>query len=160
LCEGVESVVPKLREMNPPDKITRSASVHWTGDIAHGGGKIAVESGLVSATYSFGTRFAKEPGTNPEELLGATHAACYTMAFTLGLTRAGHPPKTIDTVAHVDLSKDGDGFTVTQIALVATVDIPGIEDGQLHEIANGAKEQCPISKALAAVPITLDVKRA
>jgi len=149
-----------MRGMNPPDHITRSASVHWTGDIARGSGKIAVESGLVSANYSFGTRFAKEPGTNPEELLGATLASCFTMAFTLGLTRASHPPTTIDTTAHVELSKDGEGFTITKIALVTTVDIPGIEDAALHEIADGAKINCPISKALAAVAITLEVKRA
>lgn len=146
--------------MNPPDTITRSASVRWTGDIARGSGTVAAESGLLSANYSFGTRFAKEPGTNPEELLGASHAACFTMAFTLMLTRAGHPPTSIDTVAHVDISKDGEGFTITKIALVTTVDIPGIEDAELHELGNGAKEHCPISKALAAVPITLEIKRA
>ncbi|GAC1444905.1 MAG: OsmC family protein [Vulcanimicrobiaceae bacterium] len=146
--------------MNPPDNLTRSASVRWTGDIARGSGAIAVESGLVSANYSFGTRFAKEPGTNPEELLGASHAACFTMAFALGLTRAGHPPTSIDTAAHVDISKDGEGFTITNIALVTTVDVPGIDDAALHTAANGAKEHCPISKALAAVPVSLEVKRA
>ncbi len=146
--------------MNPPDKITRSASVHWTGDISRGSGAISVESGLVAANYSFGTRFAKEPGTNPEELLGASHAACFTMAFTLGLTRAGHPPAAIDTTAQVDLSKDGEGFTITQIALTTTVGVSGIDDAKLREIAQDAKEHCPISKALASVPLSLDLKRA
>lgn len=146
--------------MNVPDRMTRGASVRWTGDIARGSGTISVESGVFDAKYSFGTRFAKEPGTNPEELLGASHAACFTMAFTLGLTRAGHAPTAIDTTAHVELSKDGDGFTITKIGLVSTVDVPGLDDAALHEIATGAKNGCPISKALAAVPISLEVKRA
>jgi osmotically inducible protein OsmC len=146
--------------MNVPDDITRKASVHWEGDIARGHGQIDGESGKVSANYSFGTRFAKEPGTNPEELLAASHAACFTMALTLGLTRAGHAPQSVDTSAAVTLAKDGEGFTITHIALVSVVTAPGLDAAALAPIATNAKENCPISKALAAVEISLDAKLA
>ncbi len=143
--------------MVTPDDVKRFAKVHWDGDIARGHGKIDTESGTVSGTYSFGTRFAKEPGTNPEELLAASHAACFTMALTLGLTRAGHAPKSIDTTANVDLRRDGDGFTISHIALGTSVSVDGLDEAALDEIARGAKEGCPISKALAAVDISLTV---
>jgi osmotically inducible protein OsmC len=141
--------------MNPPDEIVRSASVHWEGDIARGRGSIAVESGKVAADYSFGTRFSGDPGTNPEELLGASHAACFTMALSLVLTRAGHPPSALDTSAKVQLSKDGPGFTITAIALEVNGTVPGISQADFEKYAGDAKESCPLSKALKAVPITL-----
>ncbi len=146
--------------MNVPDDITRKATVHWEGDIARGHGKIDGESGKVSANYSFGTRFAKEPGTNPEELLAASHSACFTMALTLGLTRSGHPPQAVDTSAAVTLAKDGEGFTITHIALETAVSASGLDASTLAQIAQNAKENCPISKALAAVEISLTAKLA
>lgn len=144
--------------MNVPDDIARTAKVHWEGDIARGKGKIDTASGTVSAGYSFNTRFSNEPGTNPEELLAASHAACFTMALTLGLTRAGHPPAAVDTTARVHLRREGDGFAVPLIELTTTASAPGLDPAQFQQIAAGAKENCPISKALKAVEITLDAK--
>lgn len=144
--------------MNVPDDIARTATVHWEGDIARGRGHIEAQSGKVSADYSFGTRFSGDPGTNPEELLAASHAACFSMALSLALTRAGHPPQTIDTTARVHLSKDGEGFTISRIELRTRVGATGIDPSAFAELAQGAKAGCPISKALAAVPIELDAQ--
>ncbi|MEA2666842.1 MAG: lipoyl-dependent peroxiredoxin [Candidatus Eremiobacteraeota bacterium] len=144
--------------MNVPDEIARTATVRWEGDIARGRGHIDTESGKVSADYSFGTRFSGDPGTNPEELLAASHAACFSMALSLALTRAGHPPRTIDTTARVHLARAGEGFEIPRIELRTRVSAPGIDPGAFEELAQGAKAGCPISKALAAVPITLDAK--
>ena len=143
--------------MQTPD-IARTARVHWEGDIARGKGTIEAESGTVSAGYSFNTRFSNEPGTNPEELLAASHASCFTMALTLGLSRAGHPPASVDTSATVHLQRVGEGFDITLIELSTTVAAPGIDADEFQKIAAGAKENCPISKALRAVETTLDAK--
>ena len=145
--------------MQTPD-IARTATVHWEGDIARGKGKIDAESGTVSATYSFNTRFSNEPGTNPEELLAASHAACFTMALTLGLSRAGHAPASVDTTARVHLQRVGEGFDVTLIELETTVSAPGMDDDAFQTIAAGAKQNCPISKALRSVETRLDAKLA
>jgi osmotically inducible protein OsmC len=142
--------------MNMPDEIVRSASVHWEGDIARGRGSIATESGKVAADYSFGTRFSGDPGTNPEELLGASHAACFTMALSGVLTRAGHAPASLDTKALVHLKKDGPGFTIASIALSTTGNVPGISAADFAKYAGDAKESCPLSRALKAVPISLE----
>lgn len=144
--------------MNTPEDIARAATVHWEGDIARGKGTIAAESGLVNAGYSFGTRFSNEPGTNPEELLAASHAACFTMALSLALTRAGHPPKAIDTKATAHLQKVPDGFEISRIELTTTAQVDGVDAATFAQLADGAKQGCPISKALRAVPITLDAK--
>jgi lipoyl-dependent peroxiredoxin len=144
-----------MASMQTPDDIARTASVHWEGDIARGKGTINTQSGTVTATYSFGTRFNNEPGTNPEELLAASHAACFTMALTLGLTRAGHPPAAVDTTARVHLRRDGQGFDVPLIELTTTATAPGVDADQFQQIAAGSKAQCPISRALSAVEITL-----
>lgn len=136
-------------------KIVRKATIHWEGDVAHGRGKIATESGKVAAEYSFGTRFSGEPGTNPEELLGASHAACFTMALSAQLTRAGHAPKSIDTTALVNLEKVGDGYEIPSIELTTTVSADGLSDADFQNLATQAKENCPLSKALRAVPISL-----
>jgi osmotically inducible protein OsmC len=144
--------------MQTTDQIARAARIHWEGDIAKGSGQIDVESGLVSAKYSFGTRFQHEPGTNPEELLAASHAACFTMALAAGLTRAGHAPTAIDTTAKVRIQKEGAGWSVTGIALETRARVPGVDERAFAEAANGAKEGCPISKALKAVPIELDAR--
>jgi lipoyl-dependent peroxiredoxin len=144
--------------MQPPDEITRTASVHWEGDVSRGKGTIAAESGQVTAGYSFGTRFSNEPGTNPEELLAASHAACFTMALSLALTRDGHPPAAIDTKAGVHLHRDGQGFVISRIDLATTVTAPGVDAEQFQRLAKGAKENCPISRALNAVEIELDAR--
>jgi len=142
--------------MTTPDDITRSASVHWEGDTARGKGTIATESGLVNAGYSFGTRFSNEPGTNPEELLAASHAACFSMALSVALTRAGHPPSSIDTEARVHLHRTATGFEIPRIALTTRVRAEGLEQAAFEPLAAAAKEGCPISKALRAVDISLE----
>jgi osmotically inducible protein OsmC len=140
--------------MNSPD-IIRTAVVKWEGDVAKGHGLITTGSGKVSAGYSFGTRFSGDPGTNPEELLGASHASCFTMALCAALTRAGHAPKSIETTATVHLHSSGTSFDISQIELVTNAVVAAISEAQFAEIAADAKTTCPISKALAATPISL-----
>jgi osmotically inducible protein OsmC len=110
---------------------------------------------LTDARYDFNTRFENEPGTNPEELVAAAHASCFTMALSFALAGAGHTDGTLDTKAAVTLDKDGDGFKVTKSALTLTARIPGISQSEFDQIAAGAKAGCPISKLLNA-EITLD----
>ena len=141
--------------MHIPDDIVRSASVHWEGDVSHGKGTITAESGYVTAGYSFGTRFSGDPGTNPEELLAASHAACFTMALSLALTREGHPPESIDTTARVHLRRENQGFDVPSIELSTTVKTTGLDEEEFQLLAKGAKENCPISRALRATEIDL-----
>jgi osmotically inducible protein OsmC len=141
--------------MQPPDDIVRAASVHWEGDISRGKGTITAESGYVTAGYSFGTRFSNDPGTNPEELLAASHAACFTMAMSLALTREGHPPESIDTTARVHLRRENQGFDVPTIELNTAVKASGIDEEEFQRLAKGAKENCPVSRALRAVEIAM-----
>jgi len=144
--------------MQTPADIVRSASVHWEGDVSRGKGTITAESGYVTASYSFGTRFSNDPGTNPEELLAASHAACFTMALSLALTREGHPPEAIDTSARVHLRRENQGFDVPTIELSTTVKAAGLDDAEFQRLAKGAKENCPISRALRATEIVLTAK--
>jgi osmotically inducible protein OsmC len=137
---------------------TRSASAVWEGGLKGGKGQFNGESGKIGGAYSFGTRFESEPGTNPEELLAASHAACFTMALSAGLTRAGHPPSAIDTTAKVRIHKEGAGWSVTGIALETHARVPGIDEQGFASAAQAAKDGCPISKALKAVPIELDAR--
>jgi osmotically inducible protein OsmC len=141
--------------MSIPPEIARTASVKWVGDVARGHGEISTGSGKVSAAYSFGTRFSGDPGTNPEELLGASHAACFTMALSAALTRAGHPPTSIETTATVHLHSAGAIIDVRAIDLITTASVVGITPDEFEVLAGDAKSNCPISKALAAVPISL-----
>jgi lipoyl-dependent peroxiredoxin len=137
------------------DEIVRTASVRWVGDVARGHGDITTESGKVSAPYSFGTRFSSDPGTNPEELLAASHAACFTMATSAVLTRAGHPPSSLDTTATVYLAREGQGYKIPSIELSIAGIVPGVSADEFAAYAKQAEETCPISLALRAVPITL-----
>ena len=135
----------------------RTATAHWNGNLKEGKGDISVQSTVLSHTqYSFNTRFADGVGTNPEELLGASHAGCFTMALSAALTQAGFTPGDLDTKATVELDPSIPGITGITLDLVAAA-IPGVSEEQFHAIAKGAKEGCPISKALAATPITLNV---
>ena len=149
----------KAERMHVPEDIARTAHVVWEGDVARGKGNITVGSGKIAAEYSFATRFAGEPGTNPEELLGASIAACFTMALSASLTREGHPPTSIDTTAKVHLHQTGSSFDIPAIELTTHVVVPNIMDDHFAEIAQHAKETCPISKALHVVPITLNAVR-
>ncbi len=140
----------------------RKSSAHWQGDGLHGKGALTTQSGVFhDQPYSFQTRFQSEDGkagTNPEELIGAAHAGCYAMALSFALTGAGHVPEDLRVTAAVDLQKDGDGFTIKTIALELEARVPGIDKDKFQTIAEAAKKGCPISKALAATPITLSVR--
>ena len=136
----------------------KTANVHWEGQGKKGLGKISTETGaLKDYPYGFASRFEDDRrGTNPEEILGAAHAACFTMAFSFACDRAGIATATVDTQASVRLAKQGEGFAIDRIALTMQATVPGIEDAQFQQIAEAAKRDCPLSKALAGVPeITL-----
>ena len=139
--------------------ISRKASAHWEGDLKSGKGTLTTpQSGLLDGTrYGFNSRFGEEKGTNPEELIAAAHAGCFTMALSAKLTEAGHPPQALDTTAEVDLSMEG-GPTMSAIRLKTRARIPGIDDARFRAIADDAKQNCPVSKALSAVPITLEAE--
>lgn len=136
--------------------IKKTASAHWAGNLKQGKGTISTESGaLTKNPYGFNTRFEDQPGTNPEELIGAAHAGCFSMAFSMLLGQENFTPDSIDTQATVTLEKQDDGFAVSAVHLEMTARIPGISQTQFEEIANKAKVGCPISKLLNA-DISLD----
>ena len=129
----------------------RKASAVWRGDLKSGKGSISTESGVLKETqYSFGTRFENGPGTNPEELIGAAHAGCFSMAFAAELGKAGLTPESIHTTATITLDKTEAGFTVTESHLDLTAKIPGADQAKVLAIANAAKAGCPISRLLNA----------
>ena len=132
----------------------KSASVHWDGAGKAGRGQISTETGALKGyPYGFASRFEDDKrGTNPEEILGAAHAACFTMAFAFACERAGIATEAIDTSAKVRLVKQGDGFVIDRIALTLDAKVPGIDNTKFQELAQGAKQGCPLSKALASVP--------
>jgi osmotically inducible protein OsmC len=135
---------------------TRTSSAHWQGDLKSGTGTMALGSGAFEGQFSFSSRFEEGTGTNPEELVAAAHAGCFSMAFSNALSQAGHVPNAVDTKANVHFGKTEGGFGITSIDLVTRGDVPGIDRAEFLKIAEQAKETCPISKALAAVDITLD----
>jgi osmotically inducible protein OsmC len=136
----------------------RKASAVWEGDIRGGNGKVSLGSGAFEGRYSFGSRFEEAAGTNPEELIGAAHAGCFSMALSGGLGRGGHTPKRIATTARVHIEKVGEGFSITRIELDTEAEVPGIDDATFQDFARKAKEGCPVSKALAGTEITLNAK--
>ncbi len=137
----------------------RSASAVWHGTLKDGKGTISTQSGTLNdAQYSFSTRFENGVGTNPEELIAAAHAGCFTMALSAQLTDAQLPPDTLDTTAVVTMEKTDDGPTVTRIHLVTKARVPGAEKEKFDELAKKAKDGCPISRLLKAAEITLDAK--
>lgn len=137
--------------------ISRYATAHWSGDLKSGKGALSTPaSGLMADTpYGFNSRFGDAKGTNPEELIAAAHAGCFTMALSAKLTEAGHPPASLDTRAEVDLSTEGDP-SLSAIRLQVTADVPGIDPVRFRAIAQDASEHCPVSRALSAVPISLE----
>ena len=137
----------------------RTAKAQWEGTIREGGGSLALGSGAFEGPYSFKSRFGSgtSDATNPEELIGAAHAGCFTMALSLILTEGGTPPERLDTEAKVSIVQDGEGFTIDRIALTLRARVPDMDDDGFQKAAQAAKENCPVSKALASVPeITLD----
>ena len=138
--------------------IHKHGSAHWSGDIKKGKGTVSTESGVLNQQpYGFNTRFEGEKGTNPEELIGAAHAACFSMALSLMLGEAGYTADSIDTTADVSLDKTDGGFAITKIELQSQVTVPGIEPQQFDGIIQKAKAGCPVSQVLKA-EITLDYK--
>ena len=129
----------------------RTATAHWEGDLRSGSGSMRLGSGAFEGPFSFRTRFEGAPGTNPEELLGAAHAGCFSMALSHGLAQAGKPPTSVDTKAVVTL----EGVTITKIELATRAVVPGLSEAEFQTFADDAKANCIVSKALAAVPITL-----
>jgi osmotically inducible protein OsmC len=140
----------------------RKSTAVWRGDALHGGGALTTQSGAFrEQPYSFKTRFQSEDGragTNPEELLGAAHAGCFAMALSFALGNAGHPPGELNVTASVNLDKVGEGFAITTIALEVEARVAGIDPAKFQAIAESAKRDCPLSKALAATTITLSAK--
>ena len=141
--------------------ISRHATAHWEGDLKSGQGRLSTpESGLMQDTpYGFASRFGDRKGVNPEELIAAAHAGCFTMAMSNKLAEAGHPAEAIDTRAEVDLSTEG-GPSLSAIRLKATARVPGMDAAQFRAIADDVGKHCPVSRALSAVPITVEAELA
>jgi len=130
---------------------TRTATARYIGMGKAGQGHLTTQSGILSDTlYGFNTRFEDGPGTNPEELIAAAHAGCFTMALSFALARAGFTEGTLETRAAVTLEQDGDGFTITRSALTLKASVPGVSPEQFGELAKGAEKNCPVSKLLDA----------
>ena len=137
----------------------RTATAEWKGDLPTGEGSFNSASGVLGGAYSFKTRFEEEPGTNPEELIAAAHASCFSMQLSGVLSQGGTPPESIRTEARVQLLKQGEGFGITRIEFATVGRVPGVDQAAFEQAAQMAKEICPISRALAAVPeITVDAR--
>ena len=135
---------------------TRTAEAEWKGKLADGSGRLKVGSGAIDGPYSFKSRFEEgQSGTNPEELIGAAHAGCFTMALAAQLSRAGLVPTRLHTVAKVKLEKVGEAFSITRIDLETDAEVPGIDNATFQKYAQDAKQNCPVSKALAGTDIHL-----
>jgi osmotically inducible protein OsmC len=135
----------------------RKGSAEWTGGLKGGRGSLSPGSGVFEGSYSFGSRFEEDEGTNPEELIGAAHAACFSMALAGALGKAGHEPKRVRTTAKVDLDMS-EGPRIARITLDTEAEVPGIDEQEFQRQAEGAKQNCPVSKALAGVDIRLNAR--
>jgi osmotically inducible protein OsmC len=149
---------PREHKQEKTHMPVRTANAVWEGDLKAGKGSIRLGSGAFEGKYSFGTRFEEAPGTNPEELIGAAHAGCFSMALAHTMASAGHTPKSVKTSAKVLLEKVPDGFAITKITLDCEAVVPGLDDAKFKEFAEGAKKGCPVSKALASTPIELNAR--
>jgi osmotically inducible protein OsmC len=136
----------------------RSAEAEWRGDLRQGGGRVKLGSGAYEGPYSFRSRFEQGEGTNPEELIGAAEAGCFSMALSAGLGKAGITPNRIHTRARVHLEPAGEGFEISRIELSTEAEIPGIDEATFRKHADEAKKGCPVSKALAGTQISLEAK--
>lgn len=134
----------------------RTASAVWNGKLKDGNGTMKLGSGAYEGQYSFASRFEEGTGTNPEELIGAAHAGCFSMAFSAALEKEGFEPKSISTEAKVNLVKGDEGFSIAEITLDCKAEIPNIDEAKFREVAEGAKKGCPVSRALAGVDIKLN----
>jgi osmotically inducible protein OsmC len=136
----------------------RTAEAEWKGDLPKGSGRMKMKTGAFDGPYTFGSRFEEAQGTNPEELIAAAHAGCFSMAFSNQLAKAGFTPDSVKTTAKVHLEKGDAGFSITKIELVTRAKVPGVDEKTFREKAEAAKTGCPVSKALQAVTITLDAR--
>lgn len=136
----------------------RKAKSVWNGKLKVGTGMYEMESGSCKGTVSFSSRFEKGTGSNPEELIGAAHSMCFSMAFSLMLEKEGYEPISIETNADVDIQQEGGGFAIKNIKLTSIAEVKGISPDAFQKIANQAKEGCPVSKALTGVNIELEAK--
>ncbi|MEX2182655.1 MAG: OsmC family protein [Gemmatimonadaceae bacterium] len=135
--------------------ITRKADARWEGELKTGKGTIKLGSGAYEGPYSFGTRFESAPGTNPEELIGAAHAGCFSMDLNNRLATSGHLPTSVATTAEVRLDRVDGKMTIVGIALTCVAKVPGLDAAEFQKVAEEAKAGCIISRALASVPMTL-----
>ncbi len=138
------------------DMAIRHAEAQWSGDLREGQGTMKLGSGAFEGPYSFRSRMEEGTGTNPEELIGAAHAGCFSMALSAQLGQEGFPPTRIHTTADVHFGPVGQGFAITRIDLHTQAEVPGIDEATFRQQAQAAKENCPVSKALAGTEITLD----
>jgi len=136
----------------------RTSSATWEGNLEDGHGSMRVGSGAYEGPYSFRSRFKHGDGTNPEELIAAAHAGCFSMALAADLTQAGYAPRRIQTQANVHLDRSGDGFAITNIDLQTEAKVPGLEDAAFRDYAEKTKANCPVSKALTAIKIHLTAR--
>lgn len=136
----------------------RTSEAEWKGNLQDGQGHMKLGGGGYDGAFSFKSRMETGPGTNPEELLGAAHAGCFSMAFSAQLAKAGFAPKRVHTKAAVNFEKSDAGFTITGIHLESEGDVPGITEAKFREIAEAAKKGCPVSRALAGTNISLTAK--
>jgi len=137
---------------------TRTAEAIWEGDLKQVRGTVKLGSGAFEGKYSFSSRFESGTGTNPEELIAAAHAGCFSMALSHGLAQAGFPPRRVHTTAKVHLEKSDGGFAIPRIDLQTDADVPGIDERAFQSQAEAAKQNCPVSKLLAAAKISLEAR--
>ncbi|MCC7242030.1 MAG: OsmC family protein [Acidobacteria bacterium] len=135
--------------------MARHATAEWKGDLKGGSGHVKLGSGAYEGDYSFSSRFEDKPGANPEELLGAAHAGCYSMALANSLAGAGFVARSVETTADVNLGKDDKGFLITRIDLTVVADVPGVDNATFQEWAEKTRTGCIIARALAATETTL-----
>lgn len=138
----------------------RSSNASWNGDLQQGNGIVRLGSGAWEGQYSFSSRFEEGTGTNPEELIAAAHAGCYSMALSAQLTEAGYAPENIATTADVHITKTSAGFAIPQIDLRTEAQVPGISDEEFQRIASDTKSTCPVSRLVQSAEISLEAKLA
>lgn len=136
----------------------RKAEAVWEGGLRSGKGTMRFGGGAFEGAYSYSSRFEEGAGTNPEELIAAAHAGCFSMAFSAGLERAGYIPRRVSTTANVTLEKVDAGFRITRIHLETAAEVPGISEAEFQRLAEEAKAGCPVSQALQAVAISLNAR--
>jgi len=136
----------------------RTSDAEWRGDLRNGSGTMRLGSGAFEGSYSFPSRFENGQGTNPEELIAAAHAGCFSMALSHALSQAGHPPTRVHTTARAHLEQVPGGFAITRIELEAEGEVPGLDAARFQSLAEDAKRNCPVSKALAGTEITLNAR--